>query len=276
MKKIVCTTCPHHCSLEEGQTGLCGARRAQNGKIVCINYGKVTSLSLDPIEKKPFKRFFPGSKILSVGSFGCNLSCPFCQNYKIVKAPHDRVVSAFVSPKELIEQAVKLLPEGNIGLAYVYNEPLIGWEYVLDCAKLAKERGLVNVIVSNGYCNPAPLVSLLPYIDAANIDLKCFSNTYYKKLGGSLEPVKNTIKTLYKQCHVEVTTLIIPDENDSDQETEELSEWLASVGRDIPLHISKFYPRYHYVGRTPTPVSTVYRLAGIARKYLDTVYEGNC
>lgn len=276
MNKVVCLTCPHFCSLEEGEVGLCGARRAEGNKVISINYGKITSIAMDPIEKKPLARFFPGSKILSVGSFGCNLFCPFCQNFSIAKASHDSVAAAYVSPTELVNQAKSLVSEGNIGLAYTYNEPLIGWEYVLDCAKTAKDKKLINVLVTNGYINTQPLNKLLPYIDAANIDLKCFSDLYYKKLGGSLAPVKNTIEEAHKKCHIEVTTLIIPGENDSEEEITDLSAWLASVGRDIPLHITRFFPKYHYVGRAPTPISSIKNLADIARKHLDYVYEGNC
>ncbi len=173
--KIPCELCFHHCQLEEGQTGLCRARGNRSGTIIPLNYGKLTSLALDPIEKKPLRRFHPGSRILSVGSFGCNLRCPFCQNHEISMAGDGEVQTAEISPEQLADQAVELQNRGNIGVAYTYNEPLVGYEYVRDCAALLHERGMVNVLVTNGTIEDAPLRSLLPLIDAANIDLKGFT-----------------------------------------------------------------------------------------------------
>jgi pyruvate formate lyase activating enzyme len=273
--KAVCPICPHACALEEGRIGLCRARKNQNGTVVSINYGKITSIGLDPIEKKPLARFMPGSKILSVGSFGCNLSCPFCQNYTIACADENISVQ-MISPEELLNMAVRMIPEGNIGLAYTYNEPLIGYEYVMDCARLIRQKNLKNIVVSNGYINPKPLEALLPFIDAMNIDLKGFSQEFYNKLGGRLEPVKETIESAAKACHVEVTTLIIPGENDSEKEMKALSGFLAGLSPDIPLHISRFFPKHLYADRNPTPVTTVYRLAEVARESLNFVYSGNC
>jgi pyruvate formate lyase activating enzyme len=273
--KAVCPICPHGCVLEEGQIGLCRARKNQNGKVGPINYGKITSMGLDPIEKKPLARFMPGGQILSVGSFGCNLSCPFCQNYTIASGDED-ISARLIPPEELLDMAVRMIPQGNIGVAYTYNEPLIGYEYVFDCARLVRQKNLQNVVVTNGYVNPEPLKALLPFIDAMNIDLKGFTQEFYSKLGGSLEPVKNTIATAAQSCHVEVTTLIIPGENDSEEEMGALSGWLASQDPNIPLHISRFFPRHLYGDRSPTPVSTIYRLAEVARNKLDHVYCGNC
>jgi pyruvate formate lyase activating enzyme len=273
---VKCGICPHGCELEEGQTGFCMARKNIAGEIKSVNYGEITSLALDPIEKKPLNRFFSGSLILSAGSFGCNLRCGFCQNHEISMALSDGIQTAHIPPDELISKALELKANGNIGIAYTYNEPLIGYEYVNDCSVLAHKNGLKNVLVTNGYICEKPLSDLLPYIDAMNIDLKGFSEEFYKRIRGGLETVKKTIELAYKRCHVEVTTLIIPDENDGEDEIRGLSEWLSGVGKDIPLHISRFFPRYKYKDRAATRIETVHRLAGIARESLDYVYAGNC
>lgn len=274
--KARCNICPHNCVLCEGQTGFCRARSNRGGVIKADNYGLVTSMFLDPIEKKPLYRFFPGSRILSVGSYGCNLRCSFCQNYEISMAGKKRAGTVYVSPEELVEKAMQLLPQGNIGIAYTYNEPLVGYEFVTDCAKLARAEGLKNVLVTNGYINEEPLKELLPFIDAMNIDLKAFTEGFYTKINGDIETVKKTIETAAKECHVEVTTLIIPGENDSPEEMRSLSAWLAGIDRNIPFHISRFFPRYKMTDRGATPVETVYSLADIARGNLKYVYEGNC
>lgn len=193
----VCPVCPHHCRLTEGQLGRCGARRNEKGKIVCDNYGKITALALDPIEKKPLRQFLPGSLILSVGSFGCNLSCPFCQNHEISMPDAAGAACRKITPKELAELAADCCGRGdrygrkNIGVAYTYNEPLVGYEFVRDTAELVRERGMKNVLVTNGTAEISVLEELLPYIDAMNIDLKGFSEAYYRKLGGDLETVKS-------------------------------------------------------------------------------------
>lgn len=275
MSAVSCSVCPRSCRLEDGKTGWCRARRNVNGKIESINYGLLTALALDPVEKKPLYRFMPGSKVLSLGSFGCNLDCPFCQNDSI-SAADDSIAATLVSPQELVQKALDLKPRGNIGLAYTYNEPLIGIEYVRDCSRLAHEAQLKNVIVTNGFINEAPLKELLPFIDAINIDLKAFNEQFYKNIGGDLNTVKRSIKIACQSCHVEVTTLIIPNENDSPAEMREMSEWLASVNKDIPLHISRFFPRYRYADRNPTNVDDMRLLATIARGSLNHVYLGNC
>ena len=273
---MICELCFHHCDLFEGQTGFCRARACRDGVIVPLNYGKVTSLALDPIEKKPLRRFHPGSMILSVGSFGCNLRCPFCQNHEISMSGDGELETAGGSPEALASKALELRPYGNIGVAYTYNEPLIGYEYVRDCAALVHERGMVNVLVTNGTIEEAPWRELLPLIDAANIDLKGFAPEWYGRLGGDLETVKRSIVLAAERCHVEVTTLLIPGENDSEEEIRSLAQWLASVDRNIPLHLSRFFPRYRMTDRSPTPEERVYRLADIAREYLAFVYTGNC
>lgn len=266
----------HHCRLRPGQWGICRARKNENGKIVCESYGQISSLALDPIEKKPLNRFYPGSKILSVGSFGCNLRCSFCQNHEISMVKPDMSDDCYLSPAVLVEAAIKYKEKGNIGVAFTYNEPLVGWEYVFDTAKLVKEAGMKNVLVTNGTASPEILEKLLPYVDAMNIDLKGFREESYKKLGGSLSIVKEFIKRAAADCHVELTTLIIPGENDSVSEMAEEAEWIASINREIPLHISRFFPRYKMQDRPATDVANVYALADAARKYLKYVYTGNC
>lgn len=274
--KTVCNICPHKCKLEEGQLGFCQGRISRNGKVISENYGRITAMALDPIEKKPLYHFYPGAKILSVGSYGCNLRCPFCQNCDIAMVKGDDIDYGKIRCERLVEQAYQLKDRGNIGIAYTYNEPLIGYEFVKDCSYLASKRGLKNVVVTNGYICEEPLYELLPLVDAFNIDLKGFSPDFYKRLKGDLDTVKNTIMIAAKHCHVEVTTLIIPDENDSVEEMEALSSWLADINPGIPLHISRFFPRWKMQDRDATPVETIYRLADIAGKNLKHVYKGNC
>lgn len=271
----VCPVCFHHCALEEGQTGLCRARVNQGGTVICANYGQLTALNLDPVEKKPLRRFCPGKLILSAGSYGCNLRCPFCQNAEISMAD-ESAGTLDVSPEELVQKALDLVPQGNIGLAFTYNEPLVGWEYVRDCAKLAHTRSLKTVAVTNGTICREPLLSLLPEIDAMNIDLKGFTQRYYSLLGGDLDTVKETITLAAPRCHVEVTTLIVPGENDTEEEMDALSSWLAGVDPEIPLHVSRFFPRFRMRDRGPTPPETVYRLCAAAQRHLKWVYPGNC
>lgn len=273
---VTCSLCFHHCVLRDGQTGLCRARGNRGGAVVPLNYGKVTSLALDPMEKKPLRRFYPGSRILSVGSFGCNLRCPFCQNHQISMHGTEELSTVNVSPEALVQKAEALKPQGNIGLAYTYNEPLVGYEYVLDCAALARQRGMVNVLVTNGTIEEEPWRALLPLIDAVNIDLKGFTPAWYRRLGGDLETVKASIVLAARICHVEVTTLLIPGENDGAEEIRALARWLAGVDPDIPLHLSRFFPCYHMRNKPPTPVERIYRLAEEAREELNFVYTGNC
>ncbi|MBD5560347.1 MAG: AmmeMemoRadiSam system radical SAM enzyme [Clostridia bacterium] len=269
-----CRICPHHCRIEDDRLGRCRARGARNGEVVDLNYGRLTSAGLDPIEKKPLARFFPGSMILSVGSYGCNFRCGFCQNHSIsMCGPDERY--EYCSPEQLTNAAVRLVPEGNIGVAYTYNEPLIGYEFVRDTSRLIHEAGLKNVVVTNGFINKEPLRELLPLIDAFNIDLKAFSEEFYHRIGGRLETVKDSIRLACGTSHVEVTTLIVPGLNDSETEMEALSSWLAGVSPDIPLHITRFFPRFEMLDTEPTPVADILRLADIARQHLRYVYEGN-
>ena len=277
-KTTTCEVCPHACTLREGQLGRCKARRAHGGTITCENYGRITSIALDPIEKKPLARFMPGSKVLSVGSYGCNLSCPFCQNATIAAAGPDDVRWRTITPEDLVAEAKRLRLQGNVGIAYTYNEPLVGWEFVRDCARLSHEAGLKNVIVSNGMANERVIDALLPYLDAANIDLKGFTQEFYDFAGGNLGAVKRTIEKLAAcpTCHLEVTTLVIPGKNDSDGEIESIASWLASLDEGIPYHVSRFFPCHRMSDASPTPVADVYQLADVARKHLHYVYTGNC
>ena len=222
--------------------GLCRARGTVNGEVKDLNYGKVTSAALDPIEKKPLAEFMPGSTILSIGSYGCNFKCGFCQNSSISMCGPEASYDTH-TPEELVKAALQLRRQGNIGIAYTYNEPLIGWEFVRDTAALIHDVGLRNVVVTNGYINRGPLEELLPRIDAFNIDLKSFSEAFYKRIGGDLETVKQSIEICAQSSHVEVTTLIIPGLNDSDEEMDALAGWLAGVSPQIPLHITRFFPR---------------------------------
>lgn len=272
----VCQVCMHHCKLKPGQWGICRARKNETEEIVCKSYGQISSLALDPIEKKPLNRFYPGSKILSVGSFGCNLRCPFCQNNEISMVSPDMSDENYLSPAELADIAQQCREKGNIGVAFTYNEPLISWEYVFDTARLVKKAGMKNVLVTNGTASPEILEKLLPHIDAMNIDLKGFREEYYEKLGGSLAAVKEFIKRAAADCHVELTTLVVPGENDSISEMEEEARWIAAIDREIPLHVSRFFPRYKMQDRPATEVESIYALAETARKYLKYVYTGNC
>lgn len=276
MSKIECNVCHHRCKLSENQIGLCKARSNTGEKIASINYGEITSIALDPIEKKPLRHFYPGSEILSVGSYGCNLKCSFCQNHEISTVGKNSIQTQHANPENLIQIALDLIPRGNIGIAYTYNEPLVGYEYVRDCALLAKKYNMKNVVVTNGCFNKVILEEILPYIDAFNIDLKSFTHEFYKKMGGDLELVKSFIKLAHTKAHIEITTLIIPDENDSEEEMVQLSSFIASIDKRIPLHVSRFFPCYEMKDKKSTEIKKVYDLAEIARKKLDYVYEGNC
>jgi len=283
-----CEVCFRHCEIKEGALGFCGARTCKDEKVMQANYGRITSLALDPIEKKPLNRFFPGSLILSAGSYGCNLRCPFCQNYEISwseAAWRYAETADYLSPEELADTAAYYRDRGNIGAAFTYNEPLIGYEYILDTAKLIKSLGMKTVLVTNGTASPAVLEELAPFIDAMNIDLKGFTDRYYREvLKGDRQMVMDFITRAVQVCHVELTTLIIPGENDSEAEMEELSRWISQLknaegdvtGSNVPLHISRFFPRFKMKDRNATEVSLIYRLAETARKHLEYVYTGNC
>jgi len=284
-----CSVCFRHCEIPEGGAGFCGGRICENGTVTAGNYGVVTSLALDPIEKKPLRRFMPGSLILSVGSYGCNLRCPFCQNNSISWSEEALSIAEQraerISPETIARTAETYRGKGNIGVAFTYNEPLIGYEFVRDTARLVHERGMKNVMVTNGTVELAVLEELLPYIDAMNIDLKGFTDRYYEKvLGGSRRMVMEFIEEAVRHCHVGLTTLIIPGENDSFEEMEQMTDWIEGltdaagnrIGSRIPLHISRFFPTFHMTDREATDVEHIYQLAEHAGQKLEHVYTGNC
>lgn len=273
-EKTVCPVCPHHCTLAEGQTGRCRARRNRDGNVVSLSYGRVTSVALDPVEKKPFARWQSGKFILSVGTFGCNLSCAFCQNAAISQVGAETETESLL-PERLAGIAEELVPRGNVGVAFTYNEPLIGWEYVYDAAKLLHKAGLLVALVTNGTAELAILEKLLPYVDAMNIDLKTWSAEGYKKLGGDFETVRRTILLAAKSCHVEITTLAAPGFGDDADAMDGEAAWLASISEEMPLHISRYFPRWK-MSEPMTPLATIEKLCATAKKHLKYVYAGNC
>ena len=241
------------------------------------NYGRITSIALDPIEKKPLSRFYPGTTVLSVGSYGCTMDCPFCQNDSIAKAGENDVTWWEMQPEELVQRARDLSWKRCIGIAYTYNEPLRGWRYVRDTGRLAHEWGLKNVLVSNGLASPYVLGEVAPYIDAANIDLKFFTEEGYRWLRGVLNVVKRTIQTLAElyTCHIEVTTLVVPGLSDDPAQIDAMTRWLASLDPNIPYHLSRYFPRHRMRDVPATSVSLLYELADVARNNLTDVILGN-
>ena len=271
---VRCQLCPHACHISPGKTGRCLVRKNVDGQLLAQAYGKISSLSLDPIEKKPLKHFYPGSSILSAGSYGCSLSCDFCQNWTLAQR---EAITTQVEPETLVRQAKDLEQAGNIGLAFTYNEPLINIEFVMDCAQLIRKKGLKTVLITNGYLNPGPFQDLLPFIDAMNIDLKAFSQTFYKDIClGSLRPVTQSIEAASRsQCHIEVTTLVLPGLNDQESEIEALAVWLASLNPRIPLHLTRYFPAYKRKKPDPPSLSHMKKLADLARRHLTFVELGN-
>ena len=277
-EQVLCDVCPKFCKLREGQIGFCRARSNIGGKIVPINYGQATSLALDPIEKKPLMRFCSGTYILSYGSYGCNLRCPYCQNASISMAGPDNCPHRLITPEGLRDLAVDLSRQepGNIGVAFTYNEPTVCFEFIRDTSKLLHEAGLKSVVVTNGGLVRKYADELLPHVDALNIDLKGFSDEFYRYVKGEFDTVKEFIKAAVEhECHVELTTLVIPTKNDDPEEMEREVEWITSISPEIPLHLSRFFPRYKVDDLPPTPAETIYRLKDIAQKKLKYVYTGN-
>ncbi len=268
--RVKCLLCPHECLIYPEKTGICQGRVNKQGLLYTANYGQVSSLGVDPIEKKPLYHFYPGSRILSVGTYGCNFNCSFCQNWQISQQiPQLRQIS----PEELVRMTIQ---SDSIGIAFTYSEPSVWFEYILETAKISKENGLKNVLVTNGYLNSEPLRELLPVIDGANIDLKSFNNDFYKKIcGGTLEPVLNNIKELFKkQIHLELTTLIIPELNDSLEEIMEMVNWIKVLSPNIPWHLSRYFPR-HKLNKEATPVERMEEIYQLASSHLNYVYLGN-
>lgn len=275
-QKVQCLLCPHKCTVEPLQYGLCKTRINRGGKLFTESYGILSAISSDPIEKKPLYHFYPGHSILSIGSFGCNLSCDFCQNCEISQIDQ-KILSrhSYRDPEDIVSKAV--LHQNNIGLAYTYNEPTVYYEYMIKCAALIKEQNLSNVMVTNGYINPDPLADLFPYMDAFNVDLKSFRNQFYKSRSGArLSPVLESIRQIAKSGrHLELTFLIIPDHNDNEKEWEEMIEWIADhCSKETVLHVSRYFP-YFKMDKPPTPLSTMKRFIEMARERINYVYPGN-
>ncbi|MCL6614981.1 MAG: AmmeMemoRadiSam system radical SAM enzyme, partial [Firmicutes bacterium] len=269
---VRCLLCPQGCRLKAGQTGVCRVRRREGEKLFTVNYGRVTALALDPIEKKPLYHFHPGSAILSVGTFGCNLACGFCQNWRISQ---EEAPSEFIPPARLVALAERERAAGNIGLAYTYSEPSVWWEYLMDAAPLARERGLANVLVTNGYLNRGPLLDLLPYLDAVNMDLKGPDEFYRRICHGRLGPVQAFAEAVLEAgVHLELTNLIIPGYNDTEEDLRALVDWVAGLDPEIPLHFSRYFPQYRFTA-PPTPLATMERAYELARARLTYVYLGN-
>jgi len=274
--KVKCNLCPHYCILKPEKTGICGVRKNVDGKLYSENYGVVTGLGMDPIEKKPLYHFCPGRNILSVGSIGCNLKCFFCQNWEISQVnEQDLPVKQTHSLDEIIKLATSR--SDNIGVAYTYNEPVIYYEFMLDVAREIKRRGMKNVMVTNGFINPEPLEELIPLMDAFSVDLKGFTEEFYRKhTKSSLEPVRQAILQIGRSnSFLEVTNLVIPGLNDQISKFEEMLHWLAeNLGKKLVLHLSRYYPGYHS-DIEPTSVSKLKEFYTLATQYLDYVYLGN-
>lgn len=269
---IKCKLCPHNRILKENKFGVCNVRTVENNIGIAINYGEVTSANIDHIEKKPLYHYKPGKNILSVGTFGCNMSCSFCQNYEISQQVPK---SEYIETDKLINIIETL--NDNIGIAFTYNEPFMWYEYIYDVVKKIKGRNkdISTVLVTNGYVNKEPLEKILPYIDAMNIDLKGYTNKYYNNIcGAKLEPVLDTIALASKYCHIEITTLMVSGENDSIDEIENIAKFIASVDKNIPLHLSRYFPRYN-LNNPPTDIESIIKARDIAKRYLNYVYIGN-
>lgn len=268
--KIKCLLCPRECVVGLGQRGYCGVKENREGTLYTTTYAQVSSIALDPIEKKPLYHFYPGENILSVGTLGCNLSCKFCQNWHIAQKESP---TREVSSEELVQLALK---HDSIGIAFTYSEPLVWYEYILDTAQLAKEAGLKNVLVTNGMIHEVPLKELLQYIDAVNLDVKAFHQEFYQDIcgGGDLETVKRTAEIAFESSLLEVTTLLISGLNDDPKEVRELVQWLAGISPEIPLHLSRYFPQFQ-LDLPPTSLESLVKAKEIAEEYLHYVYLGN-
>ena len=275
-KKVQCVLCPRHCVINKGETGFCRARQNQNGKLFSLVYGKATGLQIDPIEKKPLYHFLPGSAVLSFGTLGCNLVCAHCQNWTTSQAEPQKGHSYSITPEEIVERAVL---EHCESIAYTYNEPTIFYEYMLDTAKLAKTKGIKNVLVSNGFIEKEPLIELCKYMDAANIDLKSIENKFYQKISGAwIQPILEAMKTIQqKKVWLEVTNLVIPKLNDKPSQIKQLIAWIkTNLGKEVPLHFSAFFPAYKLNDLRPTDAATLLTARKTALKQgLKYVYIGN-
>jgi len=271
--KVVCKLCPRSCILGDGETGNCGVRKNVGGKLYSLSYGKIIAMHADPIEKKPLFHLWPGSLAMSIATPGCNLHCLFCQNWEISQIIE--LPSWSIEPERVVEMAIE---NRCHGIAYTYTEPTVFFEFAYETAKLAKKEGLYNAWVSNGMINEEPIKKIARYMDAANIDLKAFTDRFYREICGGvgLKPVLEAIKAFHRHgVWVELTTLLIPGENDSREEIEKIVDWVSKLDRNIPLHFSRFHPMYRMVDRPPTPVEKINEAVEIAKKKLNYVYAGN-
>ncbi len=273
--KVVCLLCRHHCRLEENQVGVCGVNKNERGKLVNLVYGRVSGINIDPIEKKPLYHFLPGTTSLSIGTVGCNFKCPFCQNWQL--SQNNNIGNAYeLTPGQLVDLALK---HGCKSISYTYNEPTIFYPFARDVALLAREQGIKNVFVSNGFESPEIIKDMVGVIDGFNIDLKSFNTTYYKKvLKGGLEGVLDTLKQLKsKNFWLEVTTLIVPGDNDSSKELSKIASFIANeLDINTPWHISAFHPDYKVQDRGATPVDTLQKAYDIGKQAgLNFIYLGN-
>lgn len=272
---VKCQLCPHRCVIKPGSRGLCGIRKNKEGKLMALTYGNPCTMHVDPIEKKPLYHVHPGSSQFSIATVGCNLSCKFCQNWRISQV-RAKETEGKVPPEEVVENAQENDCEG---IAYTYTEPTVFFEYAYDIAKLAKEAGLSNYFITNGYIEEKPLKKIAPYLDAANIDLKSFDPEFYKKLTGArLEPVKKAIKLYYENdVWIELTNLIIPGYNDDPDFIRKMARWMVKeLDPDVPLHISRFFPAYEMEDVEPTPLQILKEAYNIAKNEgLNFVYIGN-
>jgi len=267
---VRCRLCPNLCVVKEGSSGRCMVRKNESGTLLTHSYGNTVTAAIDPIEKKPLYHFMPGSPILSIGPNGCTLTCDHCQNWQISQ---EQAPVRYISPEELVTLAGQ---DGSVGVAFTYTEPLIWFEYLIDALPLLTGAGLKSVLVTNGYLNEEPARQIVPLVDAFNVDLKSFDDSFYRKYcGGSIEPVKAFIELAARHAHVEVTCLVIPGLNDSREDIGRMARWLASVSKEIPLHLSRFFPRFRMDDRPPTPQETLEMAYTAAREYLDYVYVGN-
>ncbi|UCG44149.1 MAG: AmmeMemoRadiSam system radical SAM enzyme [candidate division WOR-3 bacterium] len=266
---VRCELCPNFCMIGPGDAGRCLGRRNVGGELVAFTYGETVSMGSDPIEKKPLYHFHPGTSILSVATYGCNLACPFCQNCEISQ---EVAPTRYVAPEHLVTMA---LESGGLGVAFTYTEPMVWFEYLMDAGRMLKEHGQMVVLVTNGMINAEPLEELLPLVDAMNVDLKSIRPSFYRDyVRGRLGAVLNTVERARRSCHLELTTLLIPGRNDSEEEIEELVDFVAGLGPSTVLHFSRYFPR-HRAKEPPTPVAGLVAAAEIARRKLDYVYLGN-
>lgn len=275
--RVECTLCPRLCHLREGQRGLCFVRACEQGEIVLTSYGRSGGFCIDPIEKKPLNHFLPGTPVLSFGTAGCNLACKFCQNHDVSKSREMDAMMAMATPEKIAGAARN---SGALSVAYTYNDPVIFHEYAIDTAKVCRQLGIKNVAVTAGYINPEPRIEFFEFMDAANVDLKSFNEDFYWKLTGShLQPVLDTLEYLVHQTTiwVEITTLLIPGQNDSEKEINEMSDWIREkLSPHVPLHFTAFHPDYKMMNIPRTPAETLLRARDIARQRgLHHVYVGN-